>query len=245
MNMSTDTQPHRADREDSQLAEYHAVSVSAVAGLVLGLLSPAAMFDPTLWVLPIAGILFGGWGLWRIAKNTPVLIGRKAAVVGLLLSLFFGTAAATDWCACWIPIHREARQFAGTWFEMLAQGKRQRAHQLTLHPRYRQTRDEQIAKLYREGSRWQEKYDAYVAQPLISKLLDLGPKAEVRCRKTTGPVSSNKGEFVYLLYSVTHGEPGRRTTFFVDVQLERLELHTDAAAWRVSSVDESTDAEQR
>ena len=243
--MSIDTQPHLSDHDDSQVAAYHALSVSAVAGLVLGALSPAAMFDPTLWALPIAGILLCGWGLWRIARNAPALIGRKAALAGLLLSLFFGAAAATDWCARRMPVRRGARQFAGTWFEMLAQGKPRSAHQLTLHPRYRRTLDEHLEQLYHEGSRWREQYDAYIAKPLIAKLLDLGPQAEVRCRRTSGPRSSQRGEYVGLLYAVTHGEPGRRATIFVDMQLERLQPDNGAPTWRIVSTNESTDAERR
>ena len=102
------SRPHLTDRQDTRIAEYRAVSSSAVAGLILGLLSPAAAIDPVLWAVPIAGIIFSSLSLRRIAQNAPALIGRKAAIVGLILSIFFGSAAVTDWCAYRAMLRRQS-----------------------------------------------------------------------------------------------------------------------------------------
>ena len=106
--MSTEPRPYLTDYQDTRIAEYRAVSSSAVAGLILGLLSPAAMIDPVLWTAPIAGIIFSVLGLRRIARNAPALISRKAAMWGLILSIFFGSAAVTDWYVYRAMLRRQA-----------------------------------------------------------------------------------------------------------------------------------------
>ena len=95
--MSIDHHPRMTDRQDTEIAAYQSLSMPAVVGLILGLFSPAAMLHPLLWFVPVLGIFFNGLALWSIARNVPAIVGRKAAVVGLVLSVFFGTAAVTDW----------------------------------------------------------------------------------------------------------------------------------------------------
>ena len=77
----------------SELPDYHPVSGLAVAGLMLGLLSAIALIDPIGWLLPPVGILLSAVALWRIARSSPAMVGRKAALVGLSLSVLLGAAA--------------------------------------------------------------------------------------------------------------------------------------------------------
>ena len=88
---------HITDPQDAQLAEYRAVAGQAVLGLIFGLLSPVALIDPMLWVVPLLGVFFSVWALRRINKYAPAMIGRKAALVALALSLLFAAAAPADW----------------------------------------------------------------------------------------------------------------------------------------------------
>ena len=62
-------QPFRlSDVPDADIARYRALSVLAVAGLVLGLASPSAVLDPLLWAVPICGAIVSTAALWRIAR---------------------------------------------------------------------------------------------------------------------------------------------------------------------------------
>jgi len=98
--------------------EYRAVSGMAVAGLVFGMLSPAAMFDPVGFAAPALGILLCAAALWRVARHAPELIGRKAAMLGLVLAVFFGFAATGQWgCYHWL-LRQQARQTAEAWFQL-------------------------------------------------------------------------------------------------------------------------------
>ena len=73
--MTDDVRPHLTEHEDTDFAQYHALSKAAVAALIMGLLAPAAMVDPLMWAAPALGVFFGGWALWKIAQNAPELTG--------------------------------------------------------------------------------------------------------------------------------------------------------------------------
>jgi len=236
--MAADSRPHLTDHEDTQLAEYHALSKLAVAGLIFGLLAPVALVDPLLWALPLLGVVFSGFGLWRIAGGRAVLVGRKAALAGLMLSLFFGAVAAGDWLAYRLMVRAEARRFVGAWFEMLAGNQPMKAHQLTLYPRYRRVAAERLEDFYAEGPRWQEELDEFLQRPLIAKLLDFGPEAQVRYLETTGHSRDGRKDYLFQVYAVTYQEDGRPKTIVVGMQLERHKQETGVATWRIASVEE-------
>jgi hypothetical protein len=80
--MSPDNRQHRVtEPTDDQVAEYRPISGWAVAGLLIGLLSPLAMVDPLLWAVPIiaGAVCIRAFG--QIKQKAPVMIGRKAAWV--------------------------------------------------------------------------------------------------------------------------------------------------------------------
>ena len=215
------------------MAEYRAVSGTAVAALVVGLLAPLAMIDPLLWAVPIAGLLLGLVALWRVYRLRPALIGRKAALIGLFLSLLWGVAGPSDFAAFRCMLRREARQFARAWFGFLADNEPQKAHQLTVYPTYRQAFDERLDSFYREGSKWRSELDGYALHPPVRTLLDLGPRAEVRYLRTTNQCREQGSDLVDQLYAVRSEENGRPQEFEVSMQLQRVYLDDGRANWRI------------
>jgi len=178
--MSEAEHPPMSDSHDAEVAEYHPLCATAVVGLVFGLLSVAALVDPFAWLFPVIGIVLSGMALARIAWIHPELLGRKAAVAGLALSLIFGSAGVSQWVVTRALLRRQARQFTTAWFEALAHGQPHIAHQLTEPPRQRRPLDNTLWKSYRTGPRWQEQLREYVAMPLVRTLLALGEKVQVR-----------------------------------------------------------------
>lgn len=221
------------DPQDTEVAHYRAVSASAVVCLVLGSLSVAALLDPLFWTLPLAGIVLGVFSLWRIARHAPALIGRKAALAGLLLSVGFAAAAATDWYAYRALLCREARGFSLLWFEFLRTGQPERAHQLTLAAEFRRPPGEKLAAFYRAGSHWRGELDKYLAQPPVRTLLDLGRRAEVRYEATLGGFQLGQSQRVDQVYAVSYEEAGRQKTFHVSLELERRKLDDGRIFWRI------------
>lgn len=238
--MAEDPQLSPAHLPEPEIAEYRALSVGAVAGLILGLLSPAAMVDPVLWVLPLAGVLVSGLALRRIARNAPALAGRKAALAGLWLSIFFGSAGPANWLLYRWLIDREARRFAAQWFDFLAHDEPHKAYQLKLHPAHRLPLDEHLWEFYRDNPKWMNELQAFVSQPLVRALLRLGPQARVRYYQTLGVRRIEHHRYYYLVFVVTYRDPedGRTKSFFARLKLERVTLADGRANWHLLSAQD-------
>src|SRR3972149_617168 len=84
-----------SEGEDAEITQYRAVSVLAVAGLLVALVSPAAFGDPLFWAVPAAGVVLCALALRRITLAAPALMGRKPVFVGLVASVLVGVAAPT------------------------------------------------------------------------------------------------------------------------------------------------------
>ena len=91
-------------------------------------------------------------GLRRIAAAGPALIGRKLAVVGLVLSLLFATAGPTDWILYRRMIECEGCRFAGYWFDYLREREPHKAYELTVMPDSRVPLDDKTAEVFTAGS---------------------------------------------------------------------------------------------
>ena len=116
------------DAADEEVARYRAVSSLAVAGLLAGLLSPLAMFAAVLWLVPLAAVVLSGLALRRIAARRPDLVGRPAALAGLMLGTVFLVAAPVDDLVYRYFLRQQARQFAEIWIDAVRHGDVYKAH---------------------------------------------------------------------------------------------------------------------
>lgn len=224
-----------SDREDAEVTQYRAVSVLALAGLLVALLSPAAWVHPLFWAVPAAGVVLSALALRRIALEAPALIGRKPALVGLVASVIVGVAAPTGAFTYGRLIDREAREFALEWFEFLRQGEPEKSHQLTAPPEDRLPLDEGLRDYYTLGSTQRAALEAHVARPAIRSLLALGDKARVRYYDTEAHDTSGDTDTVEQVYAVTSEEAGHKTSFFIRLTLRRYRLaSTGRAHWQVA-----------
>jgi hypothetical protein len=237
--MSDDPDSRSAYGQDAEIAEYRALSVSAVVGLIFGLLAPTALIGPLLWGVPLLGVLISAVALRRIARDAPLLVGRKAALAGLMLSILFAAAAPANWFLYRRLVRGEARQFAGQWFDFLAHGRPDEAYQLKIYPPYRQPFDDQLRVFYHDNPRWQKELDNFVGQPLTRALLALGQAARVRHFETSRQEHGGQRSVVYQVYAVTYldEKDGRKKTFFVGLKLERVRLDNGRANWYITAIE--------
>jgi hypothetical protein len=232
----TDPTP-RFHAEDSELTHYRAMSGLAVAALLLGIASPLAMLAVPLWIVPWVGVLVGIAALWRIARQAPALAGGKVAWVGLTVAIVFAVAAPSDWIAYRMFVRREARQFVGTWFQLLAQRQPHKAHHLTVSPRFRWALDDKLWSFYRESPRWRLDLEAFGNDRLVRTLAALGPDAHARYCGTLVQDREEQKDIVILLYAVTYPEPPERKTFFVAVRAERQQPDPGRSDWQIAHLD--------
>lgn len=217
---------------DTDLVEHSRISGLAVGALLLGLASPLALVSQLFWIVPAAGLLLSGVALRAIRAADPPRIGRAAARIALGLCLFCGAAGPTaDGVHRWL-LRREARQWCLDWFDLLAQDQPHKALQLTFTYVSRQPLDDSLWQYYRLIPKARKELERFVNDPLVRRLLALGPRAHVRywCTENEvhmmGPLFASKAEKVTQVYAVTYGSGGAKTTFFVRIELGRM-VHTD------------------
>src|SRR4051812_42983597 len=77
---------------DRDLVEYRSLSPWAVAAVLLGVLSATAVIGPLLWFIPVTAVMVSLTALWKISASQGQRLGRGAALLGLMLAIFFGLA---------------------------------------------------------------------------------------------------------------------------------------------------------
>jgi hypothetical protein len=225
--------PSKLLGEDAAVAQYRPVSAVAVCGLILGIVSPAVFFHPVMWLVPAVGVLVSAAGLLRIAASNGELIGRRAAMIGLWLSVAWLVAGPTDWASYRWALRREARQFAQYWFDFLAQNRPREAHQLTLSPKRRAPLDDHLAQRYSEGSQWAEQLSGFLKDQLVSVMLAQGANARVEYIGSPGLGHEERYDLVTLRYAIHYPDGAQEQTAYALLYLHRLYLEDGRANWQI------------
>src|SRR5262249_44099829 len=71
------------------------IGALAIVALLLGIAAPLSLAAPLLWAIPLFGIAVAALALVRITASEGALIGRRAAVIGLAVSVASLCAAAS------------------------------------------------------------------------------------------------------------------------------------------------------
>jgi hypothetical protein len=205
---------------ESEIA-FQSMEPWAILGLILGLLSAAAMIAPILWLLPLFGVLTSVVALRRIRLEAGRM-GRTAALVGLGLSAFFGVAPVARAAAAWVMLSEQARPMADQFFEYLRQDSPEKALMLQFTPDARQPLDDMLWVFYRNDSEGKAQLKRFVSHSLVRTLLALGKKADVRFYKTHTVATDGTRAQVDYWYTVTWSdESGKKTTLLAGILMER------------------------
>jgi len=220
------------DSPDAEVTEYRAVCGLAVVGSIAGIAAALAMVHPVLWAVPAAGIVLSVAALWRIDRDA--LVGRKAAVAGLILSVLFGSIAPADWFTYRRLVDGEAKRFGIQWFDLLRRGEMLKSYQLKEPPDSRPPLDDRLWEKYQPGSMERAALQDYLDRAEVRSLLALGTRARVRYYDTEGHSRVGGADQVSQVFAVTTGEPGRETSYFVRLDMQRYtDNHTGRAYWQL------------
>lgn len=216
------------------LDEYRSVDRWAVVGLLLGLLSPAAMLSPILVLLSPLGIVTSGVALVRLKRDAS-RIGRTAALIGLALAVLFGVAPVAQWATTTTILWRQAKPVADLWFELLRKNEPEKAVLLRFAPEERHRMDEDLWLYLRSDKEAKQDLQRFVKNPLVRTLLELGPRADVRLYKTVKVASLGEHALAEYYYTVTFDDAdGKKKTFFVSVVMQRKPVARPGLnPWRV------------
>lgn len=214
--------PHNELRDiEEPLDDYRAVSGLAITGLLLGVCSVLALIHPVLWLLPLAGIVCDWLALRQMALASPPLLGRKAALIGMALSLIFGLSGPVQYWVHRRALRAEAIELADEWFTALRENQPEYAFRLTRQPTTKAARAR--PPVADRGS--QEEYlkalrNAVHEEP-TELLLKLGKKAHVRLFQHDTVWRDEINEGVRDLYAVTVGKGSEAVSFFIRIGCSR------------------------
>jgi hypothetical protein len=219
-----------------QISEYRSLSVLAVVGLVLGLVSPVCFGAPLLMIVPIAGIAISLLALRQIAVSDGALAGRWVATLGLVLSVVFAVAPPARAAVIRTMRSRQAETFSREWISTVLAGQADRAFRLTSDS----TRPPSPPEPGQTAAK-PSPFDTFKQMPIVAALLAAGPDADVRFMGTNSyDMQSFHRVFVQQRFEITPKSAGPDIKpINLLITLLRTKLSTEGRArWLVYSVED-------
>jgi hypothetical protein len=212
--------------ESDELGGYHALSWLAVTALVLGLASCTVLLSARLCLIPILGMIFAVAALRSLAVNQPRLIGRKAALGGLVLAAAFGAWGVTQEIGRQVVISGQARRHAQHWLELVQAGRILEADQLHQPQDSRQPPETRLEVFYKQDSEARGRMDAFFQQPALKKIAAVGPLGTFRYERDEGMASEQVAQmpmdYISQHFVLEYEEDGQPRSLPFLVTLTRL-----------------------
>jgi hypothetical protein len=223
---------HADDAEE--VAGYHTLSGLAVVGLIFGLASPLCLAWPLLMGIPILGAVLSVVAVRRIEASDGALVGRWAAMVGLVLCVVSGTAAISRDRVTQMIRTGQADEFAHEWIGLLLGGEADKAFRLTVDG----NRPERPPEPGMPPPAHSPK-ELFLQDPTVTRLAAAGAASEVHAVETVAYEPQPQGQF--MVQKVFHVEPQRSAdtadagAFDVLLTLQRSQLRGETQPrWLVS-----------
>ncbi len=235
---------HFAAAQEPQAEEYRPLSGLAVTAALLGLLSPLGIAAPFLLVIPVGGILFALAALARIRSSAGELSGRRLALFGLALAVFFGVWATTQdlgrrWVLAW-----QARQFCDGWLQLMQDGKVCEAHQWVRAPedRFGATADYRL--IYEQTESAREELNSFLATLPFDATMD---GSSLRSFRYVGNDNITYADMLneYVIvhrYEVVAEKDGKPRTDLILLTVRRMASNNDNFVhWQLRQVQRAAD----
>jgi hypothetical protein len=223
-----------------ELSGYRTISALAVAGLLLGLASPLCLFGKVLMFVPIAGAAVSLLALRRIAVSDGGLVGRRAALIGLILSVSCAAVAVSYGAVTRRLRTRQASAVGYQWIALILKGDTKSAFHLSSgHAAPDPNREEGFGA----GG---NPYNRFVEAPLVDALLKAGADAAIHGEEVIQYAAQGQGEFlIRQIFVVTpraggpsDGAAAQRPPLRFVLQLQRTRpLDGPHVVWLVNPVD--------
>jgi hypothetical protein len=220
---------------ESPAGAYHSVSALAIIALVAGLLSPLAFAHELLWSLPLTAIALSIVAIVRIDRSEGQLVGRWAAVLGLVISLFCVAGAITHATTRRLWLAYRAERMAERFIELLREGKPREAHQLWTRPVYQMAPGSDLAELYKANDALAKEYEGFLEREVIRNLRSLTAEAEIDHVRTRLTFSDYYRDYLMVFYRL-HG-PTKTGEIDKEVKfvIEHAKTEDGQQQWRVYS----------
>lgn len=179
MNSSTSFSSPEVHEQDG----YRALSILAVASVLSGLVSVVSLAHPAAWIVPALSLVIAIVAWVRIQRQPDSMSGRRVALVGMSLSLFFAAAGPARYYSQRAILSRQARDFAQQFLEAMSEGDLNRAHQAALHLSRRQPRGTLLDEHYENSVEDRIDRDNYFSDDLEHTISKFEPGFLVKFEK--------------------------------------------------------------
>jgi len=232
---------HHAATETDAVAEYPQVSRLAIGSLLLAVIAVGAVFNPLLICVAVAGAALAAAALWSIARADRPRLGRKAAIVALLLSLLFAAWGLTARTVREQWLCREAKQLADKWLQLARAGRRYEAHQLHVPWKDRQAPGANLDDYYKNTQQARFELDSFFRAQPLPQIIEAGSQGQVRylqCDSLADESSAgSRTDVATLRYALDCQQDGQpRTVTFLVLMARTLESESAEAHWELRGV---------
>jgi len=232
----------RAEHPESDaIPEYPSVSRLAVLSLVLALVGCGAIFSPLPICAAVAAALTAAAALRSIAHAERPMLGRKAAVAALLISVL-----ATAWGITWRVVREqvifaEARQQADKWLQLVQAGRLHEAHQLHLAHENRQAPGADLKQYYQNEREARFDLESFIRSDPLRRIIDAGERGAVRFVSyedlANEPQMAQTTDAVALRYALdTPGDGQAEPLVFLVVLARKVAAGGVEADWELRGV---------
>jgi hypothetical protein len=225
---------HLSTRVEPEIVQYRVISGWAVAALVLGLLSPAAIVAPILWLIPAMGFVAALIAMRSITAAQGQKSGWYLALLGLMLAIFFGAAGPARAITRNLWLETRAERLAHVFVDLLRQNKPLEAHELTKVASQRKPLGDNALELIQKNPDMKREYERFLSSELVQTLLERGKTAEVGLSSASFLRSDEGRDALTVEYHITTRDQDKPLTLSGQIGLERtVELMTGKERWRV------------
>lgn len=223
-----------------QAVEYRSLSITALVGLVLGLLSPLYFGATLLILIPLAGIAVSIFALYQIGKSGGALAGRWAAYTGLFIGAAMLVAPNARGYVIETMRSQQAKRFGAEWLGMVTAGKTKEAFRLI-----NSTNAGAPPPMPGERVPAGDPYNTFIARPIVKALTTTGVDANIRFLGTSGiDPQTFPRVFVNQQFEVTPSSKVGGQPVKVRLISERTRLANEGRSrWIVWAVDDGTKPE--
>jgi len=213
------------------ITEYRALSVWAIAALVLGLLSGVAIAAPLLAVVPLVAMVVGGIALRRIALHSDRLSGRWMAVVPFLVApLFLGWGFAREFSRR-ERLFTHSREFADEWLSILNRNQLHFAHQLKVQAKNRMDASTDLEVGYRQDEVANDNLKLFRESSPIREILAAAPQAKFQFEEYLRHEQEGFSDNVTLQYSYETPASGKSKCWIIVKRT--YSNYTGRADWQI------------
>jgi hypothetical protein len=242
-----DGNTHFRETEEADLVTYRSLSLAALVAAIFGVFSFTALLYPLLLIVPLVAFVSGWLALRSIAVSSAGLTGRRLAVAGILLATLFASGAVTRLTSRdWIVTSR-ARRFADDWLQLVLDGHREAAYEMSLPPSMRQTPGVDLEKIYGEDPKKNDALQRYFADSPARELVKFGPAGKLHYEGILDAGrNTEQGDLVGLEYLLEYREGDETKSTRIQLAVQR-KLHgkNGRGQWTLQHVGTAEERERR